>query len=226
MGAEIEPKWAFSCQNDAACGANMPDDALIILRVRFHRKWSSSLLKWLNSLYRPALPEGIRGRTRPAAFQTALGRRQVVRQWILIPPYGGSNPPAPAKHSKVQETRSPITRKARQWRPFTPLRSVSTVRIGDLGGQIAKSLRPTSRIFPFSRDYGQRFGSIATAARPWHSAPVLSPVRPYGNRSPGLPRDLTFLWRAMQFIEESVTLVTALASWFQENSKRALRHEP
>jgi hypothetical protein len=30
------------------------------------------LLKWLNSLYRPALPEGIRGaRGRPAAFQTA-----------------------------------------------------------------------------------------------------------------------------------------------------------
>src|SRR5450631_2685036 len=25
-----------------------------------------------------------------------MGRRQVVRQWILIPPCGGSNPPAPA----------------------------------------------------------------------------------------------------------------------------------
>ena len=27
------------------------------------------------------------------------GRRQVVRQWILIPPCGGSNPPAPANQS-------------------------------------------------------------------------------------------------------------------------------
>jgi hypothetical protein len=62
----------------------------------------SGLLKWLNSLYRPALPEGIRGPTRPTAFQTALGRSQAVRQWILIPPFGGSIPPAPARPCSVQ----------------------------------------------------------------------------------------------------------------------------
>jgi hypothetical protein len=32
-----------------------------------------------------------------------------------------------------------------------------------LVGQIAESLRPTTGLFPFSGDYGRRFGSIATA---------------------------------------------------------------
>jgi hypothetical protein len=36
-------------------------------------------------------------------FDGALGRSQVVRQRILIPPFGGSSPPAPATQSCLQE---------------------------------------------------------------------------------------------------------------------------
>jgi hypothetical protein len=41
---------------------------------------------------------------RPLEPCDALGRSQVVRQRILIPPSGGSNPPAPATHSRNWET--------------------------------------------------------------------------------------------------------------------------
>jgi hypothetical protein len=41
------------------------------------------------------IPSGI---GRDTLFLPRLGRSQVVRQRILIPPYGGSNPPAPARN--------------------------------------------------------------------------------------------------------------------------------
>jgi hypothetical protein len=53
-------------------------------------------LKLRSSLYRPTEPKRSAGPARPLS-PWPLGRRQVVRQGILIPPCGGSNPPAPAK---------------------------------------------------------------------------------------------------------------------------------
>jgi hypothetical protein len=40
--------------------------------------------------------EGCVSNPESLAFSMGLGRSQAVRQWILIPPSGGSNPPAPA----------------------------------------------------------------------------------------------------------------------------------
>ena len=71
------------------------------IRIGFSRSFQdeirlSSLLKSLNSLYRPAL-SGIGGAIVAAALPKGLlGRSQAVRQRILIPPFGGSIPPAPA----------------------------------------------------------------------------------------------------------------------------------
>src|SRR5262249_55328809 len=68
-----------------SCRANLPVEICV-----------PTLLKSLISLYSPAL-SGIGPAAVAAAVPSGLlGRSQAVRQRILIPPFGGSIPPAPA----------------------------------------------------------------------------------------------------------------------------------
>ena len=80
--------------------AGAPEKALLCKglgrRPGFRRNSPLGLLKWPNSLYRPALPEETAQGSACAVSGPEMGRSQAVRQRILIPPFGGSIPPAPA----------------------------------------------------------------------------------------------------------------------------------
>ena len=108
---------------------------------------ASSLLKWPNSVYRPALPDRRRD-PRSRTFKSGLlGRSQAVRQGILIPPFGGSIPPAPATHSGLLRDFPRGGWKSRLflhslWSPGSPYAEVEA--------EIPESLRPFPRIFPLA----------------------------------------------------------------------------
>ncbi len=92
----------------------------------------SSLLKWLNSLYRPAVPEGIRRDAGPAAFQPAIGaspsgkavdfdstiRRfessrpsqdlvNEIRRFLNLPDFHSDRPPRPGVSRPRLESETP-----------------------------------------------------------------------------------------------------------------------
>ena len=104
------------------CGANADLKAFARNRARPRRAFVTPL-----GQNRPARhcdggePELLSGplSARPNQPCGALGRSQAVRQRILIPPSGGSNPPAPAKdHELVSRRRSPAALAAHQAENF------------------------------------------------------------------------------------------------------------
>ena len=95
-----------------------------------------------------------------SSIEAQLSRRckSDVTCWqrILIPPYGGSNPPRSAKQSGIcpsSQRNAGIARKSGQFAYLIP--SLDS-RFAGLGVKIAENLRQGARIFPFWRDNRQR----------------------------------------------------------------------
>jgi hypothetical protein len=75
-----------------------------------------------------------------------LGRSQAVRQRILIPPFGGSIPPAPATHSLDLRVWSIFARNTCILRGFSHMGPVSiNLKSGNFGENLPKVSSPHRR---------------------------------------------------------------------------------
>ena len=133
-------------------------------RLRFNLISGSSLLKWLNSLYRPAWPEGIRGKGVLPDSGGAIGASpsgKAVDFDSTIRRFESSRPSQAFAQLKIVRnhiTKSPLNTgflafcaaspRPEKWQPSR---------------EIAESLQPTCGIFPFSGDSARRPFSICTA---------------------------------------------------------------
>src|SRR5262249_6936405 len=92
-GAMDEPGTGRRGRQEAAASRTM---------APISAKIASWRLKWPDSPYRPAAQQGsLADRLGSGVPERLLGRSQAVRQRILIPPFGGSIPPAPASKSLI-----------------------------------------------------------------------------------------------------------------------------
>src|ERR671938_264117 len=89
----------------------------------------------------------------------AVGRSQVVRQRILIPPCGGSNPPAPAKQWRLC-WRCPGQKNGIRTLVTWPQREHSYA-INPSGYSAAGATRVISRISPWHCEHGGGWAKVA-----------------------------------------------------------------
>ena len=103
--ASLLPRWAKldgagSAQSRRASGLpELLQDQMVLARVAGFLPLSGDDFTKIASspLQARAVPTMVR------PLEGIMGRRQAVRQWILIPPCGGSNPPAPATSLRLPD---------------------------------------------------------------------------------------------------------------------------